>query len=98
MSFLSSMDLPQTPIVSVHTTNNRGHTPEEMASLCAAQIVSVSDSAPPVIRDQAREYRNHIESILAFYMKEAIKSDRTTVCNAINDAGYPDLSKIIRRL
>ena len=84
--------------VRVITTENRGHTPEEIASLCAAQIVSVSDSAPPVIRDQAREYRNHIESILAFYMKEAIKSDRTTVCNAINDAGYTDLSKLIRRL
>jgi|TARA_R110000796_G_scaffold30425_2_gene81304 hypothetical protein len=84
--------------VRVITTENRGHTPEEIASLCAAQIVSVSDSAPPVIRDQAREYRNHIESILAFYMKEAIKSDRTTVCNAIKDAGHPDLSKLIRRL
>ncbi len=84
--------------VRVITTKNRGHTPEEIASLCAAQIVSVSDSAPPVIRDQAREYRNHIESILAFYMKEAIKSDRTTVCNAIKDAGHPDLSKLIRRL
>jgi hypothetical protein len=96
--FSASTELPQTPIVTVHTTNNRGHTPEEMASLCAAQIVSVSDSAPPVIRDQAREYRNHIESVLAFYMKEAIKSDRTTVCNAIKDAGHPDLAKLIRRL
>ena len=84
--------------VRVITTENRGHTPEEIASLCAAQIVSVSDSAPPVIRDQARAYRNHLESILAFYMKEAIKSDRTTVCNAIKDAGHPDLSKLIRRL
>ena len=31
-------------------------------------------------------------------MREAIKSDRTTVYNAINDAGHPELAELIRRL
>jgi hypothetical protein len=32
------------------------------------------------------------------FMKEAIQSDRTTVCNAIKDAGHHDLADLIRRL
>jgi hypothetical protein len=31
-------------------------------------------------------------------MKEAIKSDRTTVYNAIKDAGYEKLAEYIRRM
>lgn len=84
--------------VMVQTTSGRGFTPEEIASRCADKLVAVSDKAPPVIRDQAIAYRNNIEKLLSFYMKEAIKSDRTTVYNAIKDAGYPDLANAIRRL
>ena len=31
-------------------------------------------------------------------MKEAIKSDRTTVYNALIDAAHPELAELIRRL
>jgi hypothetical protein len=53
---------------------------------------------PPVIRGQAFAYRDKLESLLSFYMREAIKSDRTTVFNALNDAGHPELAELIRRL
>ena len=35
------LDLPKTPVVQVHTTNNRGFTPEEIASFCVEKIVEV---------------------------------------------------------
>jgi len=31
-------------------------------------------------------------------MRQAIHSDRTTVYNALNDAGHPELAELIRRL
>jgi len=31
-------------------------------------------------------------------MKEAIQSDRVTVCNAVKDAGYDKLAEHIRRM
>jgi len=31
-------------------------------------------------------------------MREAIRSDRTTVYNALKDAGHPKLAELIRRL
>ena len=57
-----------------------------------------SDNTDPNIRDQARAFSNQIEKVIVQYMKEAINSDRTTVYNAIMDAGHPELAKLIRRL
>jgi hypothetical protein len=93
------MDLPRhTPLVQVHTTSGRGFTPEEVAARCADKLMHVSDSAPAEIRDQAHAFKAHIERVVAQYMREAIASDRTTVYNAIKDAGHPELAELIRRL
>ena len=97
--FNLKMDLPRDkPIVGVKTTNNRGFTPEEIAEDCVKKLISVSDNVDPVLRDQARAYAKDMEKVVAFYMKEAIRSDRTTVYNAIKGAGHPKLAELIRRL
>ena len=99
MNATMGMTLPQDrPVVGVHTTNGRGFTPEELASRCADKLVSVADTAPPAIRDQARAYKASVEKVVAHYMREAIASDRTTVYNALKDAGHPELAELIRRL
>jgi len=87
-----------TPSVGVHTTSGRGFTPEEVAGRCADKLVSVADTAPPEIRDQARAFKANIEKVVAHYMREAIASDRTTVYSALKDAGHPELAELIRRL
>jgi len=84
--------------VGVQTSSNRGFTPEEVAERCLDRIISVSDSAPQVLKDQALSYRQSIRAVLLFYMKEAINSDRTTIYNALVDAGQKDLAEAIRRL
>mgnify|MGYP003680810687 FL=1 len=96
--FKMNFDLPDTPVVNVKTTEHRGFTPEEVASRCAEKIISVSDTAHPGIRDQANAFKGHIEKTIAFYMREAIRSDRTTIYNALADAGHPELAEAIRRL
>jgi|TARA_B100000925_G_C21822911_1_gene393734 hypothetical protein len=85
-------------VVGVRTTENRGFTPEELAQQCVEKVISVSDSAHPGIRDQARAFSKHVEKLVEYYMRQAIRSDRTTVCNAIKDAGHPQLAELIRRL
>jgi hypothetical protein len=87
-----------TPLVTVTTTENRGFTPEEVAQRCVTKIISVSDSAHPGIREQAKAFQQQIESVVAFYMREAIRSDRTTVYNLLKDAGHPELADAIRRI
>ena len=85
-------------IAEVRTTTGRGFTPEEFATQAAARIVSVADTAHPAIRDQAIAYRVVIEKLLTEYLKQAVRSDRTTVYNTLKEAGHPELAELIRRL
>ena len=68
-----TMDFPAGFQVWVQTSNNRGFTPEEVASRCADKIVSVSDASHPAIQAQAKAFKDQIEKVLAFYMREAVK-------------------------
>jgi len=93
-----NIDIVPTFKVDVRTTENRGFTPDEVAERCADKIISISETADPVIRDQARAFKKHLEKVVAFYMREAIRSDRTTVYNALCDAGHKDLAELFRRI
>jgi len=94
----SNIGSGQVGAVSVETTSGRGFNTQEIAARCASKIVSVSDDAHPALQAQARAFKGRIEKVIEFYLKEAVKSDRTTVCNALDDAGHKELSELIRRL
>ena len=96
--FKLDLDVSDDPIVNVQTTQNRGFSPDEVAERCVEKLISVSNDAHPAIRDQAKAFQKHMEKVVAFYMREAIRSDRTTVYNALIDAGHPKLADAIRRL
>ena len=70
MSF-PALDLDLNPDfkVEVHTTQNRGFTPEEIAERCANKIISISDSANPAIQSQAHAFRQHIVNVIEFYIQ-----------------------------
>jgi hypothetical protein len=93
-----NFEIPETPLVKVHTTDRRGFTPEEVAERCVDRLISISDSADPVLRDQAHAFKKQAHRLIAYYMREAIRSDRTTIYNALMDAGHPKLAEAIRRL
>jgi len=84
--------------VEVATTQNRGFTPEEIAGRCVDRIISISNQANPVLQQQAHAFKDNMEEVIADYMRQAISSDRTTVYNALLDAGQPKLAELIRRL
>ena len=86
------------PVVGVRTTSNRGFTAAELAEQAAARIVAVSDTAHPALREQAHAFQAQITKVIEQYLKQAIRSDRTTVYNALKDAGHPELAELIRRL
>ena len=96
--FAASMNLPLTPIVTVTTTSNRGETPEEVALRCVNKLISVSDSAPQEIRNQALAYREELLKVVAAYMYQAVTNDRITVYNALVEAGHPQLAAAIQKL
>ena len=91
------LELPKTRTPSLCRTAQGELTPEEIARFCVDKIVEVSDKAPPEIRDQAHAFKAHLHKVITHYVKEGIKSDRTTVYNMIKDAGYEKLAEQIRR-
>ncbi|CAB4141949.1 hypothetical protein UFOVP421_40 [uncultured Caudovirales phage] len=86
------------PSVVVHTTQGRGHTPEEVAARLVDRIVAVADTAPEPIRDQARAFRAALVPLCAGYMQAAVRSDRTTLANRLREAGMADAADAVMRL
>ena len=84
--------------VSVFTSTDRGHSPEEMAEMALNKIMLVSEDAPPVIREQALAYKDKLKEILIFYMKRMAQSERTTIWALMKKQGHEDIAEIIRRL
>jgi DNA-binding phage protein len=93
-----TLAMPNNFSVEIQTTDNRGQTPEEVAQRCVNKIIGISNNAHPAIKDQAHAYRLQMEKIIAIYMRQAIRSDRTTVYNAIKESGNPKLAEYIRRM
>ena len=67
----------------VFTSNNKGHSPEQMAEMALNKIMSVSDSAPPVIREQAYAHRQRLKEVLVFYMNKMCQSESCNGCRNI---------------
>ena len=84
--------------VKVRTANNRGYSVEAIAEMCADKVITVSDTAPDVIRAQAEAFKAEILHTVLQYIKMAVKEDRATMCVKIQEAGFPDLAEQLRRL
>lgn len=84
--------------VTVSVTDGRGQTPEELSEMAINRIIHIGRNAHPVLRQQAETYRGQVQAVITQYMKQAVKSDRTTIYNALTEAGHPDLAKMIMRL
>ena len=84
--------------LGVEPTDYRGHTPEEWAKMAANRIVSISNTAPEPIRQQAHVFKKQVEVLLADYMQKAVESHICTIGNKLEPQGHGDMAAIIRRL
>jgi hypothetical protein len=81
--------------VMVQTVSGRGFTPEEVAERALDKIVYVGSNSHPAIREQAEAFKDSIRKVLVFYLHEAVRSNNVTLVNKLNNAGYPELAKIL---
>ena len=84
--------------LGVITTNNRGHTVEEVAAMATERLVSISDTAPEPIKEQAHLFKDATQKVIFYYMNEAVKNHICTICNQLEKQCHKDLANIIRRL
>jgi|TARA_R110001583_G_scaffold49156_6_gene153972 hypothetical protein len=84
-------------ICEVHTTHNRGFTPEEIAERTVPKIVSVAEGADPVAREQAETFKKRLFHVIVKACNDAIRSDRTTLYNLLTQQGHKDMADILRK-
>ena len=80
--------------VKVRTANNRGYSVEAIAEMCADKVITVSDTAPDVIRAQAEAFKTEILhtvlNILRWRLRKivqlcALKSKRLGFLTSLNN-------------
>lgn len=81
--------------VVVHTTHNRGFTPEELTERAIEKIIYVGSNSHPAVRDQAEAFRDSIKGVILAYMKEAVSCHNVTIANRLTQAGHPELVKLL---
>jgi|TARA_R110002020_G_scaffold278451_1_gene493876 hypothetical protein len=84
--------------LGVQTTQNRGHTVDEIAEMATNKLISISENADPMVKAQANAFRDRCKMVISFYLKEGISNHICTVCNVLEKQGHKDLANIIRRL
>jgi 7-keto-8-aminopelargonate synthetase-like enzyme len=87
---------PIEPVV-VETSQNGGLSAEQITELCCRKIVYVSAGAPPVIQQQAEEFRERIAVVVHHYVKEAMRSERDRLAQIASKGGYEELTNLLRR-
>ena len=89
---------PELGIIEVHTTNEGGHPVDFWAKRCIERIIAVSEDAPEDVEKQINDFKNNIEKVIEQYMQNAIKSDRITINNQLEKAGFKEAADLIRKL
>lgn len=84
--------------VIVTTTSNGGHPIDFWVDDVVAKLVYVSDTAPPVIRDQARAYREAMGQAVRYGMHSAVKSHHTTLIYHLRKAGMYEAAALIETI
>lgn len=84
--------------VKVFTSNNRGFTPEEIASRAIEKIISIADSTDPALKVQAHAYKGNIQALMVTAMYSAIESYKTTLTAELIKQGHGDMAQIINKI
>lgn len=84
--------------VKVIATSNRGLNAEEITDMALGKILSVADTAPPAIREQAIAFRDRLRAVLVHYIAQAQRSERTTLIGQLRLAGHHDAADMMEKL
>jgi len=82
----------------VDTTSNGGHPVDFWVDNVIEQLVYVSDTAPPVIRDQAQAFREAMGQVVRYGMHSAVKSHHTTLLYHLRKAGMHEAAALIETI
>ena len=84
--------------VNVMNSDKGGLNNEQIAELAVDKIVSISDEAPPHVRQQANQFREHLKKVLYHYLLLARNEERASIVHILRSNGQKETAEYIRRL
>ena len=84
--------------VNVMTSDEGGHSTEQLVELAMDKILRVSDTAPPVIKEQAEVFQSNIRHVLYHYLELARKEERASIAHKMAKAGNSEMAELVRRI
>jgi hypothetical protein len=60
--------------VNIMASNNGPLTPQQWAKLASDKIMYIGDKTEGPIKDQAVAFKNNIEKVIEYYIKQAVQS------------------------
>lgn len=88
----------QVASVNVMTSDEGGHSTEQIVELAMDRILKVSDTAPPAIKEQAEAFQNNIRQALHHYIELARREERGTIARRMAKSGHNDIADLVRRI
>jgi hypothetical protein len=83
-------------IVKTTITNGRGHDPQTWARMARNTIISVSDTAPMPIREQAHAFAERVEAVIAKTLSDALHEQLTYLAHDLERAGMHEAATMVR--
>ena len=93
-----NVNVSQLGSVVVKTSEQGGLNNEQIADLAVEKIASVSDNAPPHVKQQAKLFKEQLKIVLHHYLLLARREERGTIIQALRSSGQKETAEYIRRL
>jgi hypothetical protein len=83
---------------TVKTSNYGGLSANDITEICTNKIMSVSETAPPEIREQAKFFQDRLQQVIFDHLNQAAQSQKDTCVQVCLKAGEHNAANILRRL
>ena len=93
-----NVNVSQLGSVIVKTSEQGGLSNEQIADLAVDKIASVSEDAPPHLKEQAKLFKEQLKGIIHHYLLLARKEERASIIQALRSSGHKEMAEYIRRL
>ena len=93
-----NVNVSQLGSVVVKTSEQGGLNNEQIADLAVEKIASVTEDAPPHLKQQAKLFKEQLKGIIHHYLLLARKEERATIMQVLRSSGHKEMAEYIRRL
>jgi hypothetical protein len=81
----------------IAVVTNGQRSPEKWAEMAVRKVITVADSAPAPIKNQAHAFATQIERLFANYIRMVVQEERAMTAHMLETHGHPELATLIRQ-